>query len=277
MVTWNDEAPAELPPLSMPAKLVGGVRFALFLGLTLAALGLFLLGRALRHWLGRWVTFHFWVARVWSRAGLRLLGLTLRVKGRPIERGALVANHSSWIDILALRAVRLVYFVSKAEVADWAGVGFVVRVTGTVFIERRRAEAKRQERVLRERIAANQVLCIFPEGTSTDGERVLPFKSSLLSAFFPGEDGSGADLHVQPVTIRYRVAPGSGLPRNFYAWWGTMGFEAHIWDVLCRSRGGEVDVIFHEPLSPAEIGDRKALAERAEAAVRLGHRSGAIA
>lgn len=187
--------------------------------------------------------------------------------GEPIARGALVANHCSWVDILTLRACRLIYFVSKSDVAEWPGVGFITRVTGTVFIERRRTEAKRQEAVLLERIAADQVLAFFPEGTSTDGLRVLPFKSSLFSAFF--HDGHAEPLLVQPVSIRYR--PGPGLPPELYGWWGTMGFEAHIWQVACRSRRGLAEVIFHPPVHPADFPDRKAMATFCQAVVARGH------
>lgn len=269
MSTWNAHDPPALPAATAPQRLRGALRVAGLVLVTALALALFLVGRALRHWLGRWVTFHFGVARVWSRLCLRLAGLRLEVEGRPIAFGALMANHCSWIDILALRACTLIYFVSKAEVADWPGIGYITRVTGTVFIERRRAEAKRQEQVLLERIRAGQLLCIFPEGTSTDGLRVLAFKSSLFSAFH--HDGHGEDLMVQPVSIRYRTAPGSGLPQSFYGWWGTMGFERHIWDVCCRSSGGRVRVIFHAPVRPTAFADRKALAAHCGATVAAGH------
>ena len=268
MHTWNAEVPAVLTPLRLGQKLRGALRLAGLGTLTGVALGLFLVGRYARLAFGRRVTFHFAVARLWARLGLRLMGLRLEVEGRPVASGALVANHSSWIDIFALRATRLIYFVSKAEVADWPGVGFITRVTGTVFIERRRTEAKRQEEILIERIRARQVLCFFPEGTSTDGLRVLPFKSSLFSAFF--QDG-GRDLLIQPVTVRYRTRRRSTLPASFYGWWGSMGFERHVWDVLCRSTGGRVEVTFHAPVRPQDFAGRKPLAEYCHAVVAAGH------
>ena len=267
MSTWNAAVPEKLPPARFSQKLRGGLRLAALATLTGTCLALFLAGRALRHWLGRRVAFHFAVAQLWARGGLRLAGLRPEVSGRPVACGALVANHASWLDILALRSVGLVYFVSKAEVADWPGVGFITRVTGTVFIERRRVEAKRQERILLERIAARQVLCFFPEGTSTDGLRVLPFKSALFSAFF--HDGHGEDTLIQPVSIRYRPAP--GLPESLYGWWGSMGFERHIWDVLCHSRRGRVRVTFHAPVRPRDFPDRKALAQHCQRTVAAGH------
>jgi 1-acyl-sn-glycerol-3-phosphate acyltransferase len=268
MNTWNAEDPPVLDPPTLAGRIAGIFRVAALIVVTLIAVGLFLLGRALRGLLGRWVVFHFGVARVWSRICLRLTGLRLVVQGTPIRSGSLIANHSSWIDILALRSVRLIYFVSKAEVASWPGVGFITRITGTVFIERRRSEAKRQEAVLRERIAHDQLLCFFPEGTSTDGLRVLVFKSSLFSAFF--WDGTGTDIQLQPVSVRFRPAPGSGLPASFYGWWGDMGFESHIWDVVTRSFGGVAEVIFHAPVSASEFADRKALADYCQRVVEQG-------
>ncbi|MEM0987509.1 MAG: lysophospholipid acyltransferase family protein [Pseudomonadota bacterium] len=273
MNTWTAEEPPVLSPPPTIGKVVGGIRVACLLLATAVAVGLFLAGRALRAVLGRWVTFHFGVAWIWARMCLRLAGMRLTVVGQPVASGALVANHSSWLDILALRAVKLIYFVSKAEVADWPGVGFITRITGTVFIERRRSQVKAQEAVLRERIAAEQLLCFFPEGTSTDGLRVLPFKSSLFSAFF--EDGQGTDLPIQPVTVRYTVSDGPiELPASFYGWWGNMGFETHIWDVVTRSFGGRVEVIFHPPVRAAEFLDRKRLAEHCQAAVADGMMTG---
>lgn len=259
--TWLGEEPPEWRPLTAFETARASLRVATFLAVTLLSLALFIPGRYLRHWFGDWVTFHFIVATLWSRATLWLCGLSLIVTGRPVKSGALVSNHSSWIDIPAIRAGGLVYFVSKAEVADWPGVGWITRVTGTIFIERRRSAAKEQERILRERIAARQRLCFFPEGTSTDNRRVLPFKSSLFSVFY--DEGEPADLKVQPVTVRYRVARGSDLPEEFYGWWGTMPFEGHVWQVMGRSRGGEVEVIFHEPLDPGAFDGRKTLSQRA--------------
>ncbi|MEM9781495.1 MAG: lysophospholipid acyltransferase family protein [Pseudomonadota bacterium] len=268
--TWRGAEPPALPPLTRTQRLRGYTRLAAFATLTAMALALFVSGRYLRHYLGHGVRYHFWVARMWSYGGLWLAGLHHRIEGVPLIRGALVANHCSWLDILALRGCGLMYFVSKAEVADWPGVGFVTRVAGTIFIERRRSQAKAQEKMLRSRIAADQLLIFFPEGTSTDGMRVLPFKSSLFSAFYE-PDGAGAALSVQPVSLRYRPAPGSDLPENFYAWWGDMPFYGHIFDVFARSRGGEVVVAFHTPLRPGETGDRKALAQAAGDAVATGH------
>ncbi len=268
MTTWNAEQPPKLPKLTWYQKIRGVVRIVTLVSVTLIALGLFLIGRSLRYFLGRWVVFHFWIAKQWSRICLALAGLTLTVSGKPIDRGALVANHSTWIDILALRAVHLIYFVSKDDVAAWPGIGFIARVTGTVFIKRKRTEAKRQEAILRERIDHDQLLCFFPEGTSTDGQRVLAFKSSLFSVFF--HEGTGMEISIQPVALRYRPNPASKLPGALYGWWGDMPFEGHIWDIMTRSRGGQVDVTFLEPIKAAAFDNRKALADHCQSAVATG-------
>jgi 1-acyl-sn-glycerol-3-phosphate acyltransferase len=268
MTTWNGAHPPELPPVTPAGRLAGVLRMTAFVSMTVIALALFIIGRYLRAWLGHWVTYHFLIARLWSRAGLWLIGLRLVVRGKPVAGGALVANHCSWADILTLRAVKLMYFVAKAEVRSWPAIGLITAVTGTIFIERKRNQAKRQEQVLRERIAANQLLLFFPEGTSSDGLRVLPFKSSLFSAFF--YDHHAADLWIQPVTVRYTPAPGSGLPPSFYGWWGEMELGSHIWAVMSRSFGGRAEVIFHEPVKPQAFHDRKALAGHCGAVVARG-------
>ena len=268
MNTWNAELPPELPPLTLGGRIAGTLRITAFVLLTAVAVAVIVTGRTLRVWLGRRITYHLLTARLWSRAGLWLTGLHLVVRGTPVESGALVCNHCSWADILTLRSVRLMYFVAKAEVRRWPAVGFITAVAGTIYIERRRSQAKRQEQVLRERIGASQLLIFFPEGTSTDGLRVLPFKSSLFSVFF--HDHQAADLWIQPVTVRYTPAPGAGLPPSFYGWWGDMGLGGHIWAVMSRSFGGRAEVIFHQPVKPKAFRDRKALAEHCGAVVARG-------
>ena len=268
MNTWNAASPPELDPPGRVGRVIGGVRLLALILVTGVAVGLFLTGRALRGGLGRWITFHFGVARFWSRICLWLSGIRLVVHGRPIHAGLLVSNHSSWIDILSLRSNKLIYFVSKSEVASWPGIGFITRITGTIFIERKRSEAKKQEELLRSRIAHDQLLCFFPEGTSTDGLRVLPFKSSLFSAFFT--NGDGIDISIQPVSVSYHPAQGSGLPASFYSWWGDMGFESHIWDVVTRSFGGRAVVTFHDPVRASDFTDRKALSDYCQRVVDRG-------
>lgn len=203
------------------------------------------------------------VVQLWAAQALPVLGLRYVQHGTPMRAGgAFVANHSSWLDIVVLQRAAAPFLVSKAEVRRWPVIGFIGRAVGTMFIDRRPAEAKRQELALLWRLKAGDRMALFPEGTSSDGQRVLPFKSSLFGVFLTPEL-AGA-VAVQPVTIVYRPRP--GLPRAFYGWWGTMDFASHFVAVLARSTGGVVEVTFHPPL--AAEGDRKALAAAAEAEVR---------
>ena len=201
-----------------------------------------------------------------SRALLAVVGLRWHAEGRPLAgQGALVANHASWLDILVLNAGAPVAFVSKAEVRGWPFLGWLASVAGTVFITRRRGDAAAQQALLRARLAAGDTLAFFPEGTSTDGRRVLAFKSTLFETFLgPGLDGA----RIQPVTVAY-AAPEGERP-DFYAWWGGMALGPHLMRVLAAPRRGSVEILHHPPIAVGEHPDRKALARRCEAAVREG-------
>ena len=197
-----------------------------------------------------------------------LLQLPLTVRGKPMQqKGAVVANHASWLDIFALNAVQRVYFVSKSEVAGWPGIGWLARATGTVFIARKGTEAKAQQEVFENRLRAGHKLMFFPEGTSTDALRVLPFKSSLFQAFYT--HGLDRVLFIQPVTVIYH-APAGQDPR-FYGWWGNMEFAPHLLITLAARRQGRVEVIFHPEVPVDAFPSRKDLAAHCERVIRASH------
>ena len=201
------------------------------------------------------------------RLALFILGLRLDMRGVPMEeRGAVVANHASWLDIFVLNACDRVYFVSKAEVAGWPGIGWLARATGTLFITRDPAEAKRQQVEFEARLRAGHRLLFFPEGTSTDSLRILPFKSTLFAAFFT--HGMAQVMHIQPVSVRYSVP--DGVDARFYGWWGAMDFAPHLLRLLAQPRRGVVRVEFHAPLDVDAFAGRKDLAARCEAVIRAG-------
>ncbi len=207
-----------------------------------------------------------WITQGVCIVALRLLGLRREVRGSVMRgTGAVVANHCSWLDVFALNASKRVYFVAKSEVAGWPGIGWLARATGTVFIRRDPREAAAQRAVFEERLRAGHRLLFFPEGTSTDGLRVIPFKTTLFAAFY----SSGLpDMQVQPVTLIYH-APDGAEP-SFYGWWGDEDFGGHMLRMLARRGHGRVEVIYHAPLAVADYPDRKALARAAEVAVRSG-------
>ena len=209
-----------------------------------------------------------YITQLVCKAAFVILRLPLVVQGQPMRGvGAIVANHSSWLDIFALNAADRVYFVAKSEVAGWPGIGILARATGTLFIRRRTTEAKRHQEQFENRLLAGHRLLFFPEGTSTDAMRVLPFKSTLFAAFLT--DHLKHDLAVQPVTVIYHAPPGHD-PRH-YGWWGDMDFAPHLLITLAARQQGRVEVVFHAPLRVADFPDRKALAAACEAAVRTAH------
>jgi 1-acyl-sn-glycerol-3-phosphate acyltransferase len=201
------------------------------------------------------------------RVVLRVVGLKVTVVGafRPATN-AVVANHSSWLDIFALNSVKRVYFVSKSEVASWPAIGWLARATGTVFIERDRSKAAAQSAALKERLSAGHMLLFFPEGTSSDGLRLLPFKTSLFSAFF--DPALHDSFQIQPASLRYKAPPGQD-PR-FFGWWGDMEFGPHFLRVLAFGAGGQVIIRYHDPIQVSGFSDRKSLALVCEQAVRRG-------
>ncbi|WP_319022464.1 MULTISPECIES: lysophospholipid acyltransferase family protein [unclassified Meridianimarinicoccus] len=266
---WQDVP----PPRGASWSLGGGLRVVLR-GLALAVLVfgcllLLLLVRLVERplfGLDRPITPH--ITRFVCRNALRILGMGFQAEGTPMQaRGAGVANHGSWLDIFALNARQCVYFVAKVEVSGWAGIGWLARATGTVFIARDRRQAAAQRQLFRDRLAAGHHLMFFPEGTSTDAQRVLPFKPTLFAAFFDANSAE-APLAIQPVSVIY-TAPEGADPR-FYGWWGEMAFAPHLLQVLAVRRHGAVRVIYHDPLPIADYPDRKALARAAEARVRAG-------
>jgi len=264
--TWRSDT----PPPSGQCGLIGWGRIALrgLAILLVMGLGLILLlllrvfevpiWRQQRPW-----TPHITVAV--CRSSLWLLGLKYRVVGQAMhDLGAVVANHSTWLDILTLNACQKVYFVAKSEVAAWPVIGWLARATGTVFIRRASGDARMQKNVFETRLTAGHRLLFFPEGTSTDGTFILPFKSTLFAAFFT--EKLQPILSIQPVTVSYRPPPGTDS--RFYGWWGDMDLGPHLLNMLGARRHGQVTISFHAPLKVSDFDNRKDLAMACEIAVR---------
>ncbi|WP_297772121.1 lysophospholipid acyltransferase family protein [uncultured Roseovarius sp.] len=266
--TWRSEAdPPEFhisPCGWLRIALRGSAIFALILIGAVASLVLRLVEQPLYGLNRPWTPY---VTQAVCRAFFRILGLRREVIGTPMtSAGAVVSNHVSWLDIFALNACKRVYFVSKSEVAGWPGIGALARLTGTVFIARDPKQARTQTDVFEARLLAGHKLLFFPEGSSTDGMRVLSFKSTLFQAFF--SEHLKHDIQVQPVSVVY-VAPPDQDPR-FYGWWGDMDFGSHLLRVLAVRRQGRVRIVYHSPAKVEEFGNRKTLAAWAESRVRTG-------
>jgi len=202
----------------------------------------------------------------------RIMGLKVRVVGKPATaRPALfVSNHVSYLDIPVLGSVMPVAFVAKAEVAQWPVYGWLAKLQRTVFVDRRRKTTLQQRDSLHARLAAGDALVLFPEGTSNDGNRILPFRSALLSV----AEAAAAErpLAIQPVSIAYTsvngVPLGWGL-RPLVAWYGGMELGGHLWRF---SRLGQVEVVvqFHEEIRMGDFPSRKELTRHCSEAVAGG-------
>lgn len=267
--TWYGDAPEPEAPRFGPGDWARILWRGSLLGIvTFGCLGLLLLVRLVERplcGLNRPVTPY--ITRFVCTMAFLILRMPHRVSGQVmVERGAFVANHTSWLDIFTLNATKRIYYVSKAEVAGWPGIGWLARATGTVFIKRDRREAQAQNAVFQSRLLAGHKLLFFPEGTSSDGRHVLPFKTTLFAAFFAPELRDV--VSVQPVSVLYRAPDGADA--RFYGWWGDMGFGEHLLKTLATKRQGSVEIVYHPPLKVSEFADRKALAAACEAAVRRG-------
>lgn len=205
----------------------------------------------------------------YHRLVCRILGIRVTVTGKPPGQGPLliVSNHVSWLDIMVLSAVAPVSFVAKKEVNSWPFFGSLARLQRTVFVDRERRHATGSGHDdMRERLKQGDILVLFPEGTSSDGRRVLPFKSSFFGA------AAYEGVLVQPVSLAYRGHRNMPMTRRLmpsFAWYGDMDLAPHLLEALTAGPI-EVAVICHPPLSLSGERSRKALARHAEDEVRKG-------
>jgi 1-acyl-sn-glycerol-3-phosphate acyltransferase len=185
------------------------------------------------------------------------MGLEVRVEGTPLRRDVLyVANHVSWLDILALGGATPSFFVSKDDVGGWPLVGMLARIGGTIFIDREsRRAARGQVDQLGKALLGHHPVTLFPEGTTGDGRTLFPFRPALFASVAPAPPG----IAVQPVAIDY----GAAAPE--IAWTGDEELGPNAGKVLARPGRLHCTLRFLDPLAPSE--DRKALAAQAQAAI----------
>jgi lyso-ornithine lipid O-acyltransferase len=241
-------------------------RLALYLAWTVSLIPVQVVGLVLRR---RWtstlpVFYHRWCCRI--------LGFRLQVIGTPTgERPVLfAANHISYTDITILGSVIPGSFIAKSEVADWPYFGWLAKLQRSVFVDRRVRSTASQRDAVSKRLAAGDALILFPEGTSGDGNRVLPFKSALFGAAQPERDVPA--VTVQPVSLAYTRLDGMPIGRvyrPFFAWYGDVNLAPHLWSMIGL---GTVEAVveFHPPTSLANCGSRKALAGYCHARIAGG-------
>ena len=249
-------APTELES-GLGNTLQGGLRAAGFFLVVLASIPFQLLSRVTNR------INSFYVSTLLYKSILLVLRFKVRLHGLPstAKPTLFVSSHSSYFDVLVLGSVIPAAFVAKKEVSEWPFIGWLAKLQHTVFVERKSARAAEQCGDMRCMLEQGQSLILFPEGTSSDGLRTLPFKSSLFSIaaeLLP----EGQPVTVQPVSVVCTEI--SGLPigrawRPYYAWYGDMTFYRHLWSAF-KVGHFSIDIIFHAPVTVQDIADRKEMA-----------------
>ena len=214
-----------------------------------------------------------WGQRVISRAFHKIIATLLRlnisVKGEPSSSRPLlvIANHVSWLDIVAISSILPAIFVTQHGVASWPVFGRLAKLSPSIFVNRdRKLEVLQTIDRISDALSVNDVVAIFPEGTSTDGMAVLPFRSALLGAVrdtLHKADHLRAVL-VQPVSVRY-----SGPKRRLAAWAreDDSPFFSHLLQVI-RLRRIDVTLRWEAPIPAGIHSDRKVLTKTLEMTIR---------
>jgi len=203
-----------------------------------------------------------------------LLRIKVHVRGDPVRDRAVlyVSNHVSWVDIVVIGSLSPVAFIAKSEVRKWPLVGITAEIQRTVFVDRaRRHQTTDAIGEIVQRLASGTSVVLFAEGTSSDGNRVLPFRSALVGAIkHAATHGRGADILIQPMSICYTGVHGIPMGRQhrpLVAWYGNLDFMPHIRAFIER---GAVDAVvsYGAPVAADADADRKAMTRSLETSVR---------
>ena len=209
---------------------------------------------------------------VYHRNCLRALGCRVRRHGRPVRGKSVlyISNHTSYIDITVLGSILHASFVAKSDIKDWPIFGTLAKLQQSVFVDRKPQNARAHAQEMNQRLQDGDSLILFPEGTTSDGNMVMRFKSALFKV---AETRIGDEpVKVQPISIAYARVDGLPMGRHlrpFFAWYGDMDMVSHLWQLLGMSRVG-IDVIFHRPVTIDEFETRKALSDHCQQVIARG-------
>ena len=208
----------------------------------------------------------------YHRLCTRILGFQVRTHGKyEVDEPTLFAcNHTSYTDITILGSLLPASFIAKSEVGSWPLFGLLAKLQRTVFVDRLASRASLQREQMTGRLEAGESLIFFPEGTSSDGNVVLPFKSALFSV--AQAQPNGKPVVVRPVSVAYTRLDGMPVGRAlrpYVAWYGDMTLAPHLWEIAGLGRI-TVDVIFHPTATLSDLGSRKALASHCHKLVARG-------
>jgi len=215
------------------------------------------------------------VPNLFHRAACAVIGVRITQIGeRTRESPTLIlSNHASWLDIIVLGAIAPVVFVAKSEVANWPVFGQLAKLQRTIFVEReRRHKTGDAARAMGDRLLGGDAVVLFPEGTSSDGIRILPFRSALIGSVHHaiGDSTHHDSVTVQPVSlayVRYGGVPVGRALRDKVAWYGDVDLIPHLLGVF-SSGAVDVTVSWGEPIGYGMTANRKEIARDAENAVR---------
>ncbi len=254
----------------MPASVRAGFKFLMFALLCLLVIPVQTLVLVFHKGRFSYPIPHFWHKGVCAVFGIRPVTI-----GKPVtDRQVLyLSNHLSYLDI-SLIATQLCYasFIAKSEVSGWPLFGYLSKLQQTVFIQRSRTAVGTQTRSLTSVLEEGKSLILFPEGTSTDGKNVLPFKTSLFA--LPLQDHF-RHLTLQPLTLKILDVdghpPDSQAIRDLYAWHNdmTLPLGPHLWR-FAKTKGATLQITFHPPIEACDFSDRKVLAKTCHEAVCKG-------
>lgn len=213
---------------------------------------------------------------IFHRLVCRIIGVRVRIVGQPPQNQAtlLVSNHVSWADIAAISSVAPLSFIAKSEVGGWPIFGTFARLQRSVFVDRSRKTATAEVNgVVASRLALNEAIVLFGEGTTGEGLRVLPFRSALLGAV--KQQAGGLTVRLQPMSICYVARNGLPLGRRNLpqiAWYGDMNLAPHLMDLLRRGDCYDAVISFGDPICSDAHVDRKLATRRAEEFARASVR-----
>ncbi|MBL8641386.1 MAG: 1-acyl-sn-glycerol-3-phosphate acyltransferase [Alphaproteobacteria bacterium] len=209
--------------------------------------------------------------RIWHKGMCKIIGLKVQIRGTPVHEKQLIyiSNHLSYLDIPVIGSVLKASFIGKDDIAGWPIIGHLAKAQQTAFISRTSRNAKKVANALDVMLADGKSLILFPEGTSSTGETVLPFKSSLFSIAQPK---NLPVIPIQPFIIDLIDADGKPLTpqtRDYYAWYADMEFAPHIW-IFMQTKGATVRLTFLDVITPKEGQDRKELCRIVEEQISSG-------
>lgn len=232
------------------------------------------------------VSLHFdWtlrrrIPRLWHRVACRMIGLHVRVHGTLETRRPLMlaANHASWKDILVLGSIADVVYIAKSEVRDWPVFGLLARLQASIFVVREeKRKTGEQVNEIGRRLADGEIVVLFPEGTTSDGNRLLEIKTSLFGAAATAASvAPDSTVFIQPVSIAYTGVHGMAMGRYhrpIAAWPGDIEMMPHLMGIL-KEGALDVDVDFGEMIAYGPSSNRKVVSRDVEARIRrmLGDR-----